>query len=191
MPDLPAPYYQHTQDGGLICGGAQTQYTCRQWNSTEGNFPYEPVHKFKPGRYVHVSWTPVYEKETFLVGGQGTVARNSSTVVKPGVLWGSNGFPKGLKYPLGGACSIPDPDTDTVIITGGNYSPYPPAPSPPLYRATSVYNEKGWVEDLGNLNHPRRYHGCTSYIANKKRVKRYCLSYNCFYVFMLSFRSLL
>ena len=61
LPQLPAPYYKHTQDGGMICGGQKTQYSCRQWNSNEGKFPFKPVHEFRPGRYNLVSWTPVSE----------------------------------------------------------------------------------------------------------------------------------
>ena len=163
LPDLPAPYSGHTQDGGLICGGYKTPYNCRQWSPKQGNFPDKPVHEFKPARYQHVSWTPVSEKETFLIGGGNNIeSQNSSTIVKPGIFNGTEGFP--LKHKLYAACSIPDPETDTVIITGGNYPGYPPS------RATSVYNEDGWVEDLINLNYPRRYHGCTSYVADKKRV---------------------
>ena len=67
LPDLPAQYSGHTSDQGLICGGYHTQENCRQWSPKEGNFPDEPVHRFKPGRYNHVSWTPVSEKETFLI----------------------------------------------------------------------------------------------------------------------------
>ena len=169
LPDLPARYYTHTQDGGMICGGYYTQYNCRQWSPKEGIFPDEPVHRFKPGRFVHVSWTPVSEKETFLIGGGTNIeSRNSSTLVKPGTIEGSNGFP--LKYPLYGACSIPDPETDTVIITGGNLYSSPT----PRYKLTSLYNEEGWVENFGNLTYERKYHGCTSYVADQKRVQNYC-----------------
>ena len=164
LPELPFPYYAHTQDGGMICGGARgTSDNCRQWNSKEGKFPKKPDHEFKPSRYWHVSWTPVSEKETFLIGGSNNEAKNSSTVVKPGEPAGKNGFK--LKYPLNGACSIPDPETDTVLITGGNSLPINLQ-----YKITSLYNEDKFVENLGNLNYKRRYHGCTSYVTNKKRV---------------------
>jgi len=119
---------------------------------------------FKPGRYQQVSWTPVFEKETFLIGGgshtKSSTSKNSSTIVKPGTFEGTAGF--NLKYKIYAACSMPDPETDTVIITGGNdYSP--------RNKITSLYNEDGWVEDFGNLNYERVFHGCTSYVADKKR----------------------
>ena len=165
LPELPAQYWFHTQDGGMICGGQKTKNICRQWNSDEGVFPEKPIHEFKTGRVNHVSWSPVSEKETFLIGGTsaGVGAEKSSTTVKQGVFEGYGGFP--LKSPLRitGACSIPDPETDTVVITGGNLNS-------PMYRRASLYNENGFVKNLGNLTYRRQHHGCTSYVADKKRV---------------------
>ena len=174
LPDLPAPYYAHTQDTiqnrALLCGGVytSTRDNCRQWSYKEGKFPAELVHKFSPDRYHHVSWTPASERETFLIGGgslkTGATASTSSTLVKPGVFYGTPGF--NLTQSLFGACSIPDPDSDTVVITGGNYF-YKFSDS---YKVTSLYNEDGFIENFGNLNYKRYFHGCTSYIADKKRV---------------------
>ena len=163
LPDLPVRYFGHTQHGGTLCGGLSgTQTTCRQWNSKDASFPAKPVHEFKSGRFYHVSWTPVSEKETFLIGG-GFKSNNSSTIVEPEVLEGSPGFP--IKYPLTrwpvhGSCGITDPDTDALIITGGMTAE----------TDTSLYDENGFIEPFGTLNHKRRWHGCTSYVTNKKRV---------------------
>ena len=169
LPDLPARYMFHTQDRGLICGGYRTQDTCRQWNSTEGKFPEKPVHKFKTGRYFHVSWTPLSEKETFLIGGgdwETPEDRKTSTVVKPGELEGYAGF---QTYGIFGACSIPDPETDSVVITGGNIH------SPQNY-VTSLYTDNVLIENyFGKLNKRRMFHGCTSYVADKKRVRKISL----------------
>ena len=162
LPDLPRSYVAHTQDGGMICGGIETPDTCRQWSPEEGIFPEKPVHYFKPGRNLLVSWNPVSENETILIGGKG--GESSTTTVKAGIVDGIPGFK--LKDPLIGACSIPDPETDTVIITGGNHDRHNSAE----HKRTSVYNENGFVEYFGNLNHPRYMHGCTSFIADKKRV---------------------
>lgn len=166
LPDLPAPYHGHTQDKGMICGGAdgKTLFNCRRWNSDEGKFPEKPVHEFKYERWHLVSWTPVYEKETFLMGGSyiSEKNQNTSTKLKPGEFLGKKGFD--LKYPLFGACAIPYPENGTVIITGGNRN------SVDRYKRTSVYNETGYVGDLENLNDQRWLHGCTSYVANNKRI---------------------
>ena len=61
-----------------------------------------------------------------------------------------------------GACAIDDPDTQTVIITGGYKT-----------RTTvSVYGLQGWVEDLQPLNDARLSHACTSYIkGGNSRVR--------------------
>ena len=154
LPELPAPYFGHTQNGGLLCGGYrnETRYNCRQWNSTESKFLENPVHKISPGRYFHVSWTPVSGNETILMDG------NTTTIVKPGVELGSEWFY--LKYNFSAACSIPDPDTDTLVITGGRYSG----------KTTSLYNKTGFVEYLGELNFKRHEHGCTSYVSDGIRV---------------------
>ena len=166
--DLPEGYYGHTQDGGMICGGQRTPYTCRRWNPNEGIFPEKPDHRFKPDRFCHVSWTPVSENVTFLMGGGSKKdrAENTSTPIRPGIYSGPY-FDFDLKYKLYAACSIPDPETDTVIITGGNYD------HDPKNKITSLYNEDGHVEDFGYLNHPRMFHGCTSYMTDKKRVQHY------------------
>ena len=58
------------------------------------------------------------------------------------------------------ACSIEDPDTETVVITGGKYT----------LTTVSVYGRQGWVEDLSSLNTGRQYHACTSYKTSGTRV---------------------
>ena len=59
------------------------------------------------------------------------------------------------------ACSIEDPDTETVVITGGRYTS----------TTVSVYGLQGWVEDLQPLNDGRRSHACTSYMSVGTRVR--------------------
>ena len=179
LPDLPYDYVLHTQDGGMLCGGLRNQIlttTCRQWNSTEGRFLEEPVHKFEHGRHGHVSWTPVSKEKTYLMGGSkkgafivGLHNPNTSTVVTKGKYNGAEGF--NLKYSIFGACSIPNPETDTVIITGGGGDGHIDSVVDEDNRyITSLYNENGFIENFGNLIHPRKFHGCTSYVADKRRV---------------------
>ena len=59
------------------------------------------------------------------------------------------------------ACSIEDPDTETVVITGGVYT----------LTTVSVYGRQGWVEDLPSLITGRRLHACTSYKTAGTRVR--------------------
>ena len=59
------------------------------------------------------------------------------------------------------SCAIDDPDTQTVIITGGYKT-----------RTTvSVYGLQGWVEDLQPLNTERYFHACSSYKSGGNRVR--------------------
>ena len=61
------------------------------------------------------------------------------------------------------ACSIPDPDTDTVVVTGGEYT----------LTTVTRYGKHGWIEDFSSgLNYGRRNHGCTSFWSkDNERVK--------------------
>ena len=93
---------------------------------------------------------------------------NTSTIVKPGIFQGIPGF--NLNSPITRACSILDPDTDTVLITGGYYEKRD-------VDTVSVYNKTGFVRKLDHLQYSRRNHGCTSFIADNKRVNNYyCFS---------------
>ena len=59
------------------------------------------------------------------------------------------------------ACSIEDPDTETVVITGGYDD---------TSTTVSVYGRQGWVKDLQPLNTGRLLHACTSYMSAGTRV---------------------
>ena len=60
------------------------------------------------------------------------------------------------------ACAIPDPNTDTVVVTGGINTMI----------TVAVYSVQGWQEDLSSLNIGRYYHACTSYMSGGKRVSQ-------------------
>ena len=65
-------------------------------------------------------------------------------------------------------CSIPDPDTDTVLLTGGSIGHT-------ALTTVSRYGEKGLIEDFSSgLNTGRYLHGCGSYISkDNERVKNH------------------
>ena len=67
------------------------------------------------------------------------------------------------------SCAIPDPDTNTVIITGGGGFPYNRDEN---YTLVSRYNKDGWLADLPPLNIGRYQHSCTSYVARGERVTK-------------------
>ena len=56
-----------------------------------------------------------------------------------------------------------EPDTDTVVVTGGEYS----------LTSVSRYGEEGWIEDFSSgLNTGRWAHGCSSFLSrDNERVK--------------------
>ena len=60
------------------------------------------------------------------------------------------------------ACAIPDPDTDTVVITGGWWT----------QTTVSRYSVRGWQEDLPGLITGRRNHACAGYMSGGRRVRK-------------------
>ena len=59
------------------------------------------------------------------------------------------------------ACSIPDPDKEEVIITGGFYK----------RTIVSVYSEAGWQRDLARLpGKGRKKHACSSFTHAGEKV---------------------
>ena len=61
------------------------------------------------------------------------------------------------------ACSIPDPDTDTVLVTGGTFT----------LTTVSRYGKQGWIEDFSSRLRTGRFnHGCSSFLNHdNERVK--------------------
>ena len=67
------------------------------------------------------------------------------------------------------ACSIPDLETDTVVLTGG------------VYTQTSVsrYGKEGWIEDFSSgLRYGRYDHGCASFLSNDNELVKFLLDLN-------------
>ena len=59
------------------------------------------------------------------------------------------------------ACSIPDPDKEEVIITGGEFT----------MNIVSVYSEAGWQRDLAQLTEGRHVHACSSFTHAGEKVQ--------------------
>ena len=64
-----------------MCGGSDTSDTCVQWNSDNGT--WEDYITLDVGRSYHVSWTPDPDLGTYLIGGDGSEAMNTTTLIKP------------------------------------------------------------------------------------------------------------
>ena len=60
------------------------------------------------------------------------------------------------------SCGIADSNNDVYYITGNrniNFS-----------KSATAYDEKGWIEDLAQLNRGRRNHACSGYYNEKHFV---------------------
>ena len=62
-------------------------------------------------------------------------------------------------------CSIPDPDLQRVIITGGVNTGV-------TLNTVSVYWGLGWIDDLEPLGQGRSFHACASFLSNGQRVNK-------------------
>ena len=60
------------------------------------------------------------------------------------------------------ACAIPDPGTDTVVLTGGQ-----------TFTTVVRYGQQGWLEDLIPLISGRCCHACTGFISAGRLVSKY------------------
>ena len=76
------------------------------------------------------------------------------------------------------ACSIPDPDSDTLIVTGGEHTLSTVSRCGVVTRHVpraavhvSRYGRKYWIQNLAPLNVGRLRHGCGSYVASGQRVR--------------------
>ena len=67
------------------------------------------------------------------------------------------------------SCAIPDPDTNTVIITGGGG--FPSYNRDQNYTLVSRYDKNGWLADLPPLKIGRYQHSCTSYVVGEEKVQ--------------------
>merc|ERR1711915_866396 len=65
-----------------------------------------------------------------------------------------------LEYELSFSCGIPDPDTDTIIVTGGYNSA----------TRVSQYDKMGNMKKLASLNTGRSSHGCAQFTENGVKV---------------------
>jgi len=128
-------------DKTLLCGGYPIKGECYQFtpNSSTVWTKYADLNK---DRYRHIAW----ESSQGLVLMGGDESSTTAEIVNKGDLLISQLF-------IWGGCGITDTDTDSVIYTGG------------ILTLTNVsrYSLTGLVEELPNLNHGRRYHGCSSY----------------------------
>ena len=82
LPQLPDDRQDHTMESsGLICGGYYTEDTCLLWSPDNGS--WQDLITLDVQRAAHVSWTPVTEVGTFLMGGYYSEMERTTTLIKP------------------------------------------------------------------------------------------------------------
>lgn len=92
LPQLPEDRYEHSQDGGLACGGNTddaTKKTCVKWSPESGTWTQS--HTLRENRAAHVSWATA--SGVYLIGGHYSL-RTSEKVKLDGSV--DDGF--SLKY---------------------------------------------------------------------------------------------
>ena len=75
LPELPEERYEHSQDGGLLCGG-ENGTTCLKWSPATGT--WNQSHTLRHPREDHVSWATA--SGVYLIGG--LYSRRTSEKVK-------------------------------------------------------------------------------------------------------------
>ena len=153
LPDVPEERRSFTVNGHTVCGGMvneEVQNNCKAFNTTTGQ--WETSATFRPARYHHCSW--LSSQGLYLMGG---IETESSTTLIHNTGDYEEGFQ--LRNPFREACAISDPDTDTVIITGGWYGVY--------LSFVTRYNVDGFDEKLPTINVARNGHGCSSYLDSE------------------------
>ena len=78
---LPGYIYDHSENGGLACGGcsiakAATQTSCVKWSPASGTWTQS--HTLRQKRHGHVSWSTA--SGLYLIGGRNVSARASEKV---------------------------------------------------------------------------------------------------------------
>eukprot|EP00092_Neocalanus_flemingeri_P020654 GFUD01022379.1.p1 GENE.GFUD01022379.1~~GFUD01022379.1.p1 ORF type:complete len:495 (+),score=82.82 GFUD01022379.1:9-1493(+) len=150
LPSLPSSRDDHTMDGPYVCGGngGGAASDCLQFSSGTWTSLSTTVHH----RYYHCSWwTQGGQGQLVLIGGNYINGANTTEVVP--VQGGEEGLSFSLKNKIEHACAITDRDTDTVIITGGQYTK----------SQVSRYNMEGFVSKLPDLLTGRGNHACGSF----------------------------
>jgi len=150
---LPDTRMSHTMDDDLLCGGLwiksqDTQTTCLRFSTEDDSWTYS--HTLDHKRVGHSSW--VTSKGLLLMGGW-----LSDTTTELLSLEGGQGKPSfELEYRTKYACSIPDLDGHSVVLTGGGFDEE-------VSKVVTRYNKHGFVEDMPQLTVGRFDHACAAY----------------------------
>lgn len=145
LPSLPDMRHGHTITSLTLCGGSSPLTSCISFSSGV----WVPSHSLAEKRRFHTTWER--EEGVMLMGGE-----DSPTTTELLTEGSEEGVPAfSLQYSTESACSIPDPTTGTLVMTGGYYT-----------RTTvSRYGAEGYQGDLPPLKEGRYHHGCGAYLG--------------------------
>lgn len=134
-------------EGLTICGADSTAKTnCISFISGK----WVTSHALAKERGWHCSWAT--STGTMLLGGHES-PRTTEMISEAGYN-GQPGF--SLEHDIMDACSISDPTTESLIITGGGETS--------RRNTVSRYGVLGFIEQLPSLNQGRRFHACGAYM---------------------------
>ena len=166
LPNIPTHRQGHTTQEFTVCGGFGDNddpninlYNCDSFDVDTGSW-YRSFD-FTERHAGYVSWQT--SQGLMLIGGWHTD--------KTSILF-SNGtetkivFESDKRYRT--PCGIPDPETGTIVITGGSSDGV-------LSKRVTRYDEDGKGVAMPDMNIPRYLHGCSSYTnGGGKKVRQFC-----------------
>ena len=158
LPDIPTDRILHTTQGLTVCGGYGDNdtnlYNCDSFDVNTGN--WYRSYNFTERHAGYVSWQT--SQGLMLIGGWHT---DKTSIIHPDGTETKFHFESDKRYRT--PCGIPDPETGTIIITGG-YS------DGALSKRVTRYYEDGKGVAMPDMNNPRYLHGCSSFKNDKEET---------------------
>ena len=181
-------------DRTLLCGGGSIQSICDEFTPNSPHASSTVWSKYadlKIPRYEHTSW--VSSSGLVIVGGYdplGEGAEKSAELVKgdvlpfslPNIRYLQNQESKFPNSSSRDGCAITDTDTDTAILTGGQFTQFKASrynlqvwlgyyySSLSLFSSFFSQQFQGLVEELPTMNRARSWHSCGSYKSDNNLV---------------------
>eukprot|EP00092_Neocalanus_flemingeri_P034002 GFUD01036975.1.p1 GENE.GFUD01036975.1~~GFUD01036975.1.p1 ORF type:complete len:448 (-),score=83.88 GFUD01036975.1:73-1353(-) len=153
LPDSRSGHTQTTMadNSVVICGHRKSCLKFSPSSSTSSSV-WTEYATMVYGRCSSTSW--LSSEGLIIIAGQGDIESDTTTEKVPG---------GGLQFSLGktyqSACAIADQNTDSVILTGGRYTP----------KNVDRYNLQGHMERLPDIQE-RSQHACGSYMSGGNMV---------------------
>ena len=160
---------KHTLTGLTACGGQgwedkNQSTTCETLNTKTGEWQVSST--FKLSHYDHVAWNT--SKGILLMGGY-TNPYNTTWILQDGTSMQGFNLVEASFY----SCAVPDPRSESVIVTGG-FDAAKNNGSGEWLRSAIRYGENGFIEYLPEKIRAFHY-GCAGYYNNDGSLVTYSL----------------